>query len=462
MKVLFVYPNIVRHPVDISAGLAILAACSKEHGYEVELLDTSFGKSDTEIVCEVRGFNPDIIAMSSTSANIDYAEHVAKLIKKAFRTPLIIGGVHPTVAPEDTLGKDCFDMICVGEGEGAFLELLDSIKKGEKNTTIRNIGFKENGKMIINPLRPIIEDLDSLPIADYGIYDYERYLESHVGMASFLCTRGCPYKCTYCINRFNQNIYKGLGKFIRYRGDNKIIEEIKAVINAYPVKGINFEDDTFTLKKSKVKSFSKLYKKEIGLPFTVNARIETLNDDVCSDLAQAGCTRMQIGLESGDPVIRKEVLNRNISDEQIINASAIVKKYGIQLYTFNMIGIPGETKENIEKTIALNRRIQPDFMAVSIFAAYQGTAMYDKCKEQGILDESKPLHTYYNSSNVRHPDFTLDQLRRIRRWFGFRVFIAFNLKRAIIEMIDRHLININYYSKIRSFLITRVINKGKT
>ncbi len=461
MKVLFIYPNVVRHPVDLSIGIAYLAAYLKQNGHETGLLDTSFGMRDREILRRVRQFHPDLIAMSSTSACIQYATYVAELIKQVDKTPIVIGGVHPTVAPESTLKKECFDMVCVGEGEEALLELTNSLEKGEVTTAISNIWFKENGRIIRNRPRPLRRDLDSLPFPDLKIYDFERYMEHHNRTASFLGSRGCPFRCSYCINAHNQNLYKGLGPYVRYRSVDKIIEEIKSVQQEFRIDEVNFYDDTFTLKASRVEEFCSRFKEAVGVPFHINARLDTLSDDICRHLAGAGCVRIQVGLESGDPEIREGILKKNITDEQIIQGAAWVRKYGIQLYTFNMIGIPGENVQHIKKTIAMNRRIRPDYLAVSIFTAYQGTELHDQCAEEGMLDESISPHTYYRSSNVNHPDLSPAQLRRIWRWFGFRVFAAFNMKRAVIEFIDRSLITMPYYEWVRSFFVTRIKRRNK-
>ena len=460
MKVQLIYPNVVQYPKDISGGIAILSALLKRAGYEVDLIDTTFGMKDSEIISKVRKFNPNLIALSSISANFFYATHVATIIKKKFTIPTIIGGVHPTVAPEETIIKDCFDMICVGEGDDAFLELVQAIKQGEKNTAIKNIWFKENGRIIRNSVRPLIDDLDSLPDSDLDIYDYPRYLKSHNMSAAFLGGRGCPYKCAYCINYFHQNLYRKLGPCVRYRNVNNIIAELKKTIKKYDIiKKVEFNDDTFTFNKLRVKEFGEKYKREVGLPFHVNARVDNISEEICKDLSNSGCCRVRIGVESGDEQIRGKVLRRNISDKKIIEGCRLIKKYGMELYTYNMIGIPTERMENIKKTIELNRKIRPDFLAVSIFTAYKGTKLYELCKENGWLDEEKAISSYYSSTNVKHPYFSFRKLNHIRKWFGFWVFVVYDLKKALMELIDRKLISFRSYSRFRTFLVTKIAKR---
>jgi len=461
MRVQFIYPNTVQHPKDISVGIAILAAVLKRGGHEVELIDTTFGMTDGEILSRVKRFDPGLVALSAMTANFPYAAHVAGLIKDRFKLPTIIGGVHPTVAPEEAICKDGFDMVCISEGEEALLELTDSMENGDKNTTINNIWFKENGEVIKNGLRPLVKDLDSLPYADTDIYDYPRYLNSHNMVATFLSGRGCPHQCSYCINHTAIKLYKGLGPFVRYRSVDNVLQEIKGVVNKYDIKRVELLDDTFTLKKARVKEFCKAFKETIGLPFHCNARVDNLTDEVCSDLARGGCRRISIGLESGDERLRKEVLNKNITNEQIIEGCRLIKKHGMELYTYNMIGIPTEKKKNIRNTIRLNRKVRPDYMAVAIFTAYKGTGLYELCKKKGWLGEETAEGSYYSNTNTRYPHLSVRRLRRIRGWFGFWVFITYDPVRAFMELVDRNLVHYRFYSRIRSFMITRIHRYGE-
>jgi len=213
---------------------------------------------------------------------------------------------------------------------------------------------------------------------------------------------------------------------------------------------VNFYDDTFTLNKKQVSEFCARYKKEIGLPFGINGRIDNITRDMCAELRSAGCSLILIGLESGDPSIRQNVLKKNITNESIIEGCRLLKEYGIRFGTYNMIGIPGEKMQNIRKTIALNRKIRPDSTVVTIFNAYKGTELYLKCKKEGILDTE--VRSFWCSSNVRHPYLSLRKLQRLRKWFGFHVFIAYDTKKAFIDLIDCYFMNTLYYSRLKTLV----------
>jgi len=459
MNVLFIYPNIVESPKDISTGLATLAAVCKKAGHNTCLIDSTFGITDKEILNKARKFNPDLIAITTATNDFEYASHIASLLKKHLKVTILAGGFHPTISPEEVICKECFDILCIGEGENAILELISSMEKGKINTKIKNLWFnsKNTGKIIKNPIRQLIQNLDKLPFPDREIFDYQKYLKWNHGTATFLSTRGCPFNCSYCINHFLMKKYSGKGTYIRFRSINHLFKEIKQVIEKYGdhIKNIEFYDDTFTLDKKRIKEFCKRYPKEIGLPFNINARVNAIDISLFKSLKKAGCIRVSIGIESGDDSIRNKVLRRGMTDKQIIDTFRAAKKAGLKTYAFNMVGIPFETKKCIEGTINLNRKCKPDYVGVSIFNAFKGTEIYDICKKRNWIKD-KYSKSYFRESNIIHPEFSPAKLRNIRNSFGFHVFLPYKPLRAIIDLIDRNLSRINSYIFLRSKIINKL------
>jgi len=457
MKILLIYPNIVESPKDISAGLATLISVCKKAGHKTALIDTTFKISDSEILQKAKSFQPELIAFTTATNDFAYACHIAGLLKKQFKVPIIAGGFHPTIAPEEAISKPCFDMICLGEGEKALLELATNLEKNKSIDKIKNLWIKKSGKIIKNPLRPLISDLDKVPCPDRGLFDYKKYLDWNHGTATFISTRGCPFQCTYCINHFLMKKYSNKGPYVRFRSIDNLLGEVKQVLEKYGehVKNIEFYDDTFTLNKERIKEFCKRYPKEIGLPFNINARVNAVKPEMFQILKDAGCVRVSIGLESGDEHIRNKILKRNMSDSQIIETFRAAKKAGLKTYSFNMVGIPFETKQSIQKTIELNKKCQPDFVGVSIFNAFKGTEIYDVCEKNNWL-RKKYATSYFRESNINHPNFTTNQLRKIRNSFGFKVFISYRPLRAFADLIDRNLSQIDSYIAIRSKIIEKL------
>lgn len=453
MRVLLIYPNIIETPKDISMGLACVSAMLKQNGHEVSLIDTTWGMSNEEIKQHAHNFKPELLCITIATNDFKYGMSIIDLIKEEFpNAPAIAGGYHATMAPQEVLDQKNIQMVCVGEGDLAITEVADMLQKGQKRTDILNIWFKEDGKIISNPQRPL-PNLDELPIPDRSIFDYQRYVDWHNGTATFVSTRGCPYPCTYCINRRQKEIYKGQGSFVRYKSVDKIIAEIKGVVDKYKLKEVGFNDDTFTLNFTRVKEFCKKYPEIVGnVPFYVNARVNCVTKEIFMHLSKAGCVRVNMGVECGSPKIRNEILERDMTDEEIIQTFKWAREAGIQTYAFNMIGLPYETKEDIQMTIDLNRKIDPDYLGCSIFTALPGTPLYDLCKKNGWLAPEYST-SYFQDSNMIHPNFTVEELKKIRDSFGYEVYKANRPFRAFADVFDKSLVKYAPYVRIRSQLI---------
>jgi anaerobic magnesium-protoporphyrin IX monomethyl ester cyclase len=457
MKVQLIYPNITDYPIDISHGLASISAMLKKHGHQVGLIDCTFNKSIKKLLAEVHNFRPDVIGIPAASNDFNYAVEICSHIKKHFNIPIICGGFHATMAPEEVIAKDCFDIVVIGEGEFTILEVLDHFKELSTFDGIVGIWYKEDGGIKKNNLRLLNSSIEELPFPDKGLFDYQRYININRGLGTFITSYGCPHECSYCINKPLMDKFGKKG-FVRYKPIPYLIEEIKSVIENYRIREIEFYDDTFTLNKSRIREFCEIYPHIIGLPFYVNSRVDTLDEELLRQLKEAGCIRISMGIESGDPYIRNEVLKRNHSDDQIIQAFHLVKSLGMQTLSYNIVGVPYENKESIKKTIDLNQKCKPDFVAVSIFNAYQGTEMHQLCKKNDWLLNDLG-QAYFQTSNIKHPAFSLNELKRIRNNFGYNIFKTYNYKRALIDYFDKKLLKNRIYQNIRSFFIKSGIKK---
>ncbi len=458
MKILFVYPNIITTPKDISLGIAYLSSALKKAGHKTCIIDTTFGITEHEILQKATSFAPDLIAITSASNDFYYAKKIARFLKR-LGIPIICGGYHPTVVPEEVIKEECFDAICIGEGEQALVEFVNELGKSKNNglpTKVQNFWVKkreqDNIKIIKNPVRPLNRELDKLPFPDREIFDYKKYLDWHGNIASVISTRGCPFNCTYCINAFLRK--NKIGGYVRFRSVDNIIEEIELMKKRYDIKAIEFYDDTFTLDLERIKEFAEKYPKRIDLPFYINARANTVSKEMFQLLKKAGCVRVSIGVESGSERIRNKIMKRNITEKQMIDAFSWAKQCGLQTYSFNIIGMPYETLSDIKATIRLNRILKPDFIGVSIFNAYPGTELYELCMEQDLLQKGKISSSYFTSTNVKLPNFTEKQLIRIRNFFGFNCFITYRPLRAFIDLADKWLASNSVYILLRSRLIS--------
>jgi radical SAM superfamily enzyme YgiQ (UPF0313 family) len=273
---------------------------------------------------------------------------------------------------------------------------------------------------------------------------------------TFIFSRGCPYNCSYCCNNALQRIYKDKGKQIRFRSVDKAIEEIRTFLRAYKVNHIGFDDDSFTKKRGWLREFCDKYaaSKEFP-PFACNTRPELFDEETASLLEKAGCYRVNIGIESGSEDLRKRVLNRNMTDKDIIRSFELAKKHRFLTHSFNIIGFPKETKRDFDKTIELNRKVQPDYLQLSMFYPYPGTPLGDMARENGYVSD-KDIYSYFQDTIMELPGFSRRQILWTSIFFRFNVYKFSKPQKAIACLVSDVLkfleIRIGFINKITSFI----------
>jgi len=399
MRVLFLYPtpdpkyNILRY----HHGLGYISSILKKAGHTIKLRYI-YRYNEKEISLLIDSFKPKLVGLSVTTNQFDLSRQVTRYIYRQYNLPVIWGGIHATVRPEESLLCEGVMAICLGEGEEACLEFVENMEKGGDYTSIRNFCFNINGQFVKNELRPRVKDLDELPFPDREVFNYQKLLNDYPQLEIF-SGRGCPFNCTYCVNSYLNQIFKN-EKLIRQRSVKNILMEIDRVRDNYRhIDTILFADDIFAVNKPWLKEFSMEYGKRLGIPFWCNMRADLIDEERIQYLKSAGCEQINIGIESGNDYIRKEIMKRDISREKIREAFNIVKKAGIRTWAFNMIGLPGETIDTIKETINLNREIRPDSIFCSIFHPYPGTALYDLCKKEGWISNRK-VTSYFDSISI--------------------------------------------------------------
>ena len=290
-------------------------------------------------------------------------------------------------------------------------DLADALDKGGDITNIKSLWVKAGGYVHKNPIGTPIQDLDALPLPDRELFDFDAILESidsRVGsrIADVLATRGCPFNCGYCCNHALRGLYPQGTSYVRHRSVNNVLEEIRHLVARYRVEGLIFEDDSFTLNKKWIMELLERYGREFRLPFDCNTHPTTLLDkDIVFALKEAGCQHISIGIETGNQWLRKEVLKRPVSNDQIKQAFHLVREAGIKTTSFNIVGLPYETKEMVEETIELNRLVNADAITVSIFYPYPGTHLYEVCKAAGWLT-SEEKSTFVEGTILNQPSLS--------------------------------------------------------
>lgn len=361
-------------------GIMTLSAVLKERGYRSEVVPTDEDVILKRLAAEenaVLGFStPSALSSTYVGLNRRIKRHRPDVFS-------VFGGAHPTYFP-DLVEEEGIDGICMGEGEYAMLDLVSALDRGTSPRNLENWWIKEDGVIHRNPMRPLIENLDELPLPDRAAF--ADAISSPNLHAIVMTGRGCPYGCTYCYNHLYRKLYAGKGKLIRRRSVEHVIRELR-LLKDQGYRFIRFMDDLFTLQPEWVHEFSQRYPREIGLPFTCLVRANSVDEAVVADLKHAGCHRIMMGIESGNERLRNEVLKRRMSDHEILEAGRIIRASGIRLVTANILAIPGGTLDNDWETVDLNIRVRPSYSSAAILHAFPGTEIHETAESMGLLRE---------------------------------------------------------------------------
>lgn len=431
MKILLVYTHInVAHNLSYPAGLGYVASYLKQNGHDVGLSYlTSIDESFSTLRSEIKHFSPDIIAYSSVSSQFPYISEIAGRVGKRFEHIFqVCGGVHITLRPEDFDLQSPFDAIVIGEGEYPLSELAAAIEKKNIPSDIQNIRIKrENSRIVTNPLRPFIKEIDILPFPDREIFNYQQIIDSDGGYGRFIFSRGCPFKCSYCSNEA-LSLLTG-GKYYRTRSVENAIIEIEDVLRRYNVKQIAFDDDILTLNKPWFHEFIKEYKKNFKLSFACNVRPGSANADMYHLLKEAGCKIVGMGIESGCDHLRQDVLGRKISRDQIIKSFQWAKEAGLHVKSYNLIGLPFETPVEFLQTIALNAQAKSSSRTVNVFYPYKNTKLGDMSYKNDLVIKNVKGKRERVESILKNPYFPNKLISHLKENFDDLVEV-FSLKES--------------------------------
>lgn len=436
MKILFILPQIGSSCV-WNVGIASIAAVFKKAGHSFDLFEIDNLKEYlVELLDQIGKNQPDIIGFSVNSHQFSHARKIARQIKKLYSIPVFIGGVHVILSPDFLEKEEMFDGACVGEGEYAFLELAEKIEKGQDYTDTKNFWFRCGKNIIKNEPRRLIENLDELPFPDRSIFRYFKKYGQKGVTPRFIFSRGCPFSCTYCCNHALRRKCAGLGTYLRFRSVNKAIEEIKRLKKQYNFHHIKLDDDTFSYNKKWLVKFCHEFSKNFKMTFECNVRPGSVDEESLITLKNSGCTLIKVGVEAGNEKLRKSVLNRAISNQVMISLFDKAKSLGLKTFSFNMVGIPGETKETIKDTIDLNARLKPDFMQITVFYPYWGTVLGDLCLKEGFIGKES-ADSYMETSILNLPTISKKEIEKAAKNFKFNVYRHYDLKKALLVKVEQ-------------------------
>jgi radical SAM superfamily enzyme YgiQ (UPF0313 family) len=422
VKVIFVFPDLnvfqefSRDYSGIFAhGIGYLCSSLKKRGHTASLVHLVKEISNDIFLQRIREEEPALIAFTSFSHQFEYVKRLAALLKTAYQVPVICGGVHATIDPDEVINAEGIDMICRGEGEYALAELCDKLANKEAITTVKNIWLKENGVIIRNDVRPLEYNLDALPFPDRKLFSYRTLSDYKIRMISILASRGCPYHCSYCCNHQYQKLYPH--KYVRFRSVDNVLAEIQEVLKWYTdAEFVNFIDDTLCLNREWMEEFCSKFPSKIGLPFHGNTRANLLDEEMVALLKKGGCERLDVGIEAGNAHIRQQVLRRNITEEQIHKAFELGRKYNIKLAAYNMLGCPFETPQMILETIKINTHVMPYASHNAIYQPYPNTELQKVCLDKGYIS-GKELSAFFKESVLDQPQLGRRQVIFFKQYF---------------------------------------------
>jgi radical SAM superfamily enzyme YgiQ (UPF0313 family) len=405
-------------------GLRTVSACLKQAGHDVNLffLMKDFHKKYSEITMDnlvklMKG--SELVGISLMTNFFDNAIQITQKLKESYNFPIIWGGIHPTIRPEECL--DYADMVCIGEGEETVVELADKIQNKQYYFDVKGMAFNDKGKIIVNRSRElpgtnksaIIKSLDQIPFQDYDYKSHfvlnrenivkmdQKIMKQISDTYQTLPTRGCPFGCTYCVNNTLLAMHPHQ-KPIRKRGVDNIIMELQEVKNNLPfIDIILFDDDAFFIMSlDEIKEFSKKYKERIGLPLWITgATPTTLTKEKLSSLVDAGLVELRMGIQSASEN-GKKLYGRPHSNHKVANAVKMVNEHRDKVKASYDIILdnPWETDEDLIETVMFLSKLPTPF-ELNLFSLvfYPATDIYRRAKKEGIIkDDLKDVYRKYH------------------------------------------------------------------
>jgi radical SAM superfamily enzyme YgiQ (UPF0313 family) len=382
-----------------SIGPAFITGYLREHDHNVSMLRVPVDMSTAHLIDKLKDKKPDVLGVSLTSRQWLRVKELIPALRERLDIIVIAGGLHPTFESDLVLETPGFDYVCIGEGEQAMLEFVQAYESGDlPSKKIKNIRGKDDP---MPDLRPPFEPFDQLPFMARDM------LQEQTGIVHMETQRGCPFRCSYCAGRNLSDLYDGsYASYGRRRSVSNVLKELSQLRDSGAVNYVVFLDDTFTIKHSWVNEFCEHYSKDFHIPFSINARAETVNKKLLIKLAEAGCMHIIYGVESGSDRVRRDILKRNVSNEHLVDVFRWTQEAGMLATANYMLGIPGETKPDVELTLQLHQELQPDDFGYFVFYPYPGTELYRVCREKGYL----PKNYYDLPANNRKTILNLPEL----------------------------------------------------
>jgi radical SAM superfamily enzyme YgiQ (UPF0313 family) len=400
-------------------GVGYLSSYLKKNGHQTSLLfdPLFFNKAyvrnerlkrlfhkEVDFIRQINEFKPDLIGFAVLAANYQWALNMAAIFKKNFDVPIIFGGPHATIIPDEVISNPQVDMIAVGEAEESLLELAN---KGVGVKDIRGVWFKNAGRIIRNQPRELQTDIDKFPFPDDELF-YKQLPSSYRITPSVITSRGCPFNCTYCGNQIMQKIHRDAGakQWVRRRSVDNVIAELVWRKEKHGSRHFVFMDDIFCSDTVWLRDFVKKYKEKVGLSFNCLAHVSLIDEEAVGLLKEAGCTLIDFGLQTGSPSIRSKILQRYEKNEEVLKIAEVCRKHKLKFALDCILNLPGDTEDTVKESLSLFNEARPNMVNCFPLSYLPGTKIVEIAYQRGVLNAqdleliNKGRHLVYFSLGV--------------------------------------------------------------
>lgn len=412
MKVLLLNPPNTYHRGDdfyvtFPLGLAYLAGFLESHGYEVEVIDSlagygpsttmldgmyRVGMSDEEIVLAIRRARPDLVGITCAyTVQYPMARALARAIKAALHLPIALGGAHCSALPQETLADGCFDYIVMGEGELPLLAICRHLSQGWSLAGVNGLIFRDHLGATHQAEKKPLAAINELPVPARHLFQMEHYISSdysHNGTtsrmpyATMITSRGCPLRCTFC------SVHTIWGRNNRTRDAVRTVDEIELLYRDYGIREVHFEDDMLTLDQDRLIDICDgIVERGLDIAWTTpnGVYVNTLNERLLTAMKRSGCYQLALAIESGSGTVLRRLMKKHVSLDHARKVVNLMRALDMGVYFFFIIGMPGETEDDVMATIRLAKDLLPDEAYFSIATPYPGTPLYDECRKNGFI-----------------------------------------------------------------------------
>ena len=408
-------------------NLAYLAAVAEKEGHEVRIIDGQVENISLPKMIEQTGaFKPDIIGITATTPFYRIASDLARGLKHLnSKTPIVIGGHHITILKEKAFSS-FFDYAFIGEADESWPMFLKRYETGKDISNVKGILFRDGDNVTFTGMPDLISNLDSILFPARHLLKMNKYkfgtLQGTKNFTSIMFSRGCPFKCIFC----NTKVF---GSRVRRRPVRSVVDEIISVVSEFNIRHFYFADDNLTLDRNYILQMCDLIDKErLSITFEGSTRADLIDEELVSRMAKSGLIRISFGLETVDPEMRR-IMRKEVPLESYATANRLTNKYGVETLNSIMIGLPGETRETIKKTLSYLRNTRDIQQAnCSIAVPYPGTELYEMAEkgEHGLRLMTKDFSEYrrYGSAVMSVGDLSPDDLIKLQNDAFVSIYLA--------------------------------------